>query len=970
LQDTWNIIPITKTTFSATLQGVGCTSLDCAGSSSLPDSRAEFAVVQDTSTTALIYGGLGVSSKIYSDIWRLTNWGMWTLVSGTANSPNVTSGPNPSARFGFVTCQSAQSVSIGNFSIFGGTLIGGNQTNEIWTFYYANNNWAKTFGDTLGTPQKLGSYLLVNSTNVPPSQSYASCWNDYFGNTFLLTYYNSNSTLWKLKSSNWAYLKTFQSEANNGSRLESNNPSARRKAVVAVGSTNQNLALIFGGVASNGILTDGWIFESFSTSVSICMIQLFVDAVYKTHSNGTCALNSPSNFAQTSITPEPSYCQICSIGNVFTSSNATCSQCAPGYISDGTQSSCGMCSLGKYSAGVSSSCTNCASGSYSNTSACTACTLCGVGRFSSVSGSCSCTACSPGTFSNVSGQSVCWDCPAGQYSNMISSVSSCSKCPVGKYSNSSQSLCTDCVIGIVYTFSSFSQSFSGTYANDAGLSSCSVCPIGTISNMTGSSNCIPCQNGAFSNKANSSVCSNCSYGSFSNQTAMSMCFKCAVGRYSDSLGASSCTSCPAGFYAQSVNMSTCQSCPTGSSSKIGSSACQVCFSGYYSNQSALPSCIQCPVGKYMDSLNSTACFLCSNGTFADTLNSTACRDCQPGYYNTESGQAACQPCLAGSALGLARQTACSICIPGRYASSNGSSICGSCLQGFYTPLSGAAICSKCTIHGTTLNEGAAAETDCVCDAGYYGDLKSSKPCTECPAVAGVSCPLGNNLFFQVQAGFFLASVAPVQTVTCVPADACVKTVNETTVCQVGYTGLGCGNCWPFMYYRANGKCNKCPNDYTKWLTIAGAAIVLGVLFWLIFLHGVRIPMDVKIIVQAVQLLSLFSTISNQWPPILASLFRIMSFFVSLALFEGSADSFLRTSTLKFSLQNVQSLLRSGPSITSRCLCLSSQRLAQYQPTPCGLESDIMQFLVSSQGIAKHLTNPRHLKEFILCLVQW
>jgi hypothetical protein len=467
-------------------------------------------------------------------------------------------------------------------------------------------------------------------------------------------------------------------------------------------------------------------------------------------------------------------------------------------------------------------------------------------------------------------------------------LTACTLCPFGTFVNSSSNTaCLQCDTGRVSDIAS-------------GSTTCRDCNPGEYSI---NSTCQPCPMGNFSAVQRSGTCTGCSPGRFANRTGLSACHWCSAGKYSDSFQMSTCSNCPAGLYSIQ-NASACSSCPIGAYSNPGESFCTSCAAGFYSNQSATPVCPPCELGKYTGVANSTVCSKCGNGTYADVTGSVNCQNCDLGSYNFVPGQSTCTLCAPGYYSGAEKQTTCVTCIPGRFANSSGWTTCDSCLRGNYSTVYSASTCIQCKGSGTTLNDGATSDKDCVCDEGYFGDLQSGT-CKPCPTAAGVSCPLGNNTFFQLEKGYFLASIEPTQTVSCVPADACFGTVNESTFCNTGYTGFACGTCWPYLYYRNNGKCNKCPNDFTKWLTVAGATLILAALFWLIFLHGVNIPMDVKIIVQAVQLLSLFSSISGQWPPILAALFRILSFAVSFAFSCYSVEQLIRTSTLKSFLLNAQ-----------------------------------------------------------------
>lgn len=144
-----------------------------------------------------------------------------------------------------------------------------------------------------------------------------------------------------------------------------------------------------------------------------------------------------------------------------------------------------------------------------------------------------------------------------------------------------------------------------------------------------------------------------------------------------------------------------------------------------------------------------------------------------------------------------------------------------------------------------------------------------------------------------------------------------KPGNGTTVCGVGYTGFASGSCVPYFFYRNNGVCAHCPGDTQKWVTVGGAVVVLAVLFWLLFFHGLNIPTDFKITLQVVQLLSVFTIISDKWPPVQSALLKIFSFDVCLFLVFSILSNIilLRILTLNYSLQSALSQSHFGQNIT-------------------------------------------------------
>ena len=131
-------------------------------------------------------------------------------------------------------------------------------------------------------------------------------------------------------------------------------------------------------------------------------------------------------------------------------------------------------------------------------------------------------------------------------------------CPKGQYSATGQSPCQSCS--------------KGTYADELGSTSCTLCPEGSYKMGRGTINaCEPCGAGEYS-VSNGKSCKQCPAGTYS--AAGGACTSCPAGKYS-AAGAASCTSCPAGRYS-AAGAGSCTSCPSGQGSLPGSSSCVTC----------------------------------------------------------------------------------------------------------------------------------------------------------------------------------------------------------------------------------------------------------------------------------------------------------------------------------------------------------------------------------------------------------
>jgi hypothetical protein len=195
----------------------------------------------------------------------------------------------------------------------------------------------------------------------------------------------------------------------------------------------------------------------------------------------------------------------------------------------------------------------------------------------------------------------------------------------------------------------------------------------------------------------------------------------------------------------------------------------LCAAGTYNELSGQMSCNACGPGTFSTASGavlSGTCALCIPGTYGAGLASTACNACELGKYFSSSGgtttftivygqgsaavvpgPSPCIACLGGT---YARTTAASTCVQcagGTYASSAGLTACAACDIGTYTNATGLASCLPCPANSNTSGTNSTRRGDCVCLAGYVGNLSNSaQTCISCPAnsyCAGLSqqaCP--------------------------------------------------------------------------------------------------------------------------------------------------------------------------------------------------------------------------------------
>jgi hypothetical protein len=117
---------------------------------------------------------------------------------------------------------------------------------------------------------------------------------------------------------------------------------------------------------------------------------------------------------------------------------------------------------------------------------------------------------------------------------------------------------------------------------------------------------------------------------------------------------------------------------------------------------------------------------------------------------------------------------------------------------------------------------------------------------------------------------------------CNPEVACAVTgYQEQTTCGAGYSGFACGNC-DLGYYKQNANCKKCPSEFVQGLVIFLFAAFLVVVVFRFTTASSEIPSDVRIILQAVQMIAIFPNVSVKWPSFLYTILQILSISVSLS----------------------------------------------------------------------------------------
>jgi hypothetical protein len=585
-------------------------------------------------------------------------------------------------------------------------------------------------------------------------------------------------------------------------------------------------------------------------------------------------------------------------------------------------SQCELCPAGRYSFGDSTSCSNCP-----------------VGKYVSVLGSSICFDCPKHFYSDVQGSSACTECPTYRRTSTEGSTSlqdcTIQQCPVPFFSWSVSSIayfadtsnrrgpsrffqaradCQDAFHGgqlispidsSSYSFIQSSPTIQGptwissfvlgtrVYNSNSSLQVVQTSPFSSVTytnNLYGSALYLDasknlqrqldnvltnyyCQVNQFYCSLNSSCpsgtflnvnqpiiqCQDCQSGSYSNVSDSLQCVDCLAGSYSTA-GLSSCLLCSPGYFTNSLKSTSCSICPN----------------GRYSFQPGSTGCTVCPTGSFVQS-GSTSCVLCPAGKFSSSPTNL-CTSCPSGFLSSSNGSTSCDICYFGQ-FSTVGQSSCSPCSKGRFQDLNGTSECKDCPQNMYSNDTGLSSCYLCPSGSKNIVRGSISIQDCsICTAGFYG-RPMSIPCAPCRTAEGVSCPENSTIPF-IDPGYFRSSDDVSIALKCQPETACLRTEwDEHTVCGVGYIGDVCGSC-DDNFYKFNSQCKSCPGAAAKWTSISIAAVVIAILLFRVSSQSKEIPVDIRIVLQGIQLIALFPTITMKWPPYVLSFLQLLSLAVS------------------------------------------------------------------------------------------
>jgi Ca2+-binding EF-hand superfamily protein len=134
--------------------------------------------------------------------------------------------------------------------------------------------------------------------------------------------------------------------------------------------------------------------------------------------------------------------------------------------------------------------------------------------------------------------------------------------------------------------------------------------------------------------------------------------------------------------------------------------------------------------------NTTAtCELCRVGTYKDVGGPSKCRSCPPFSSTISSGSTHATACICNAGFTM----------PGIVTQASNAT-CAACPHNFYKDQPGSGPCTPCPPHSTTASSvGAVSIAQCLCEAGYEGNVSLGSPCKPCeantykPSVGPQSC---------------------------------------------------------------------------------------------------------------------------------------------------------------------------------------------------------------------------------------
>ncbi|TYZ59327.1 hypothetical protein PybrP1_004972 [[Pythium] brassicae (nom. inval.)] len=435
--------------------------------------------------------------------------------------------------------------------------------------------------------------------------------------------------------------------------------------------------------------------------------------------------------------------------------------------------------------------------------------------------------CPNGTFrASVGGtsSSSCAPCPGGFYCEGTALTAPTDKCGKGYFcvSRASSATPTDDITGGICPRGFFCESgtidpvrcAAGTYALEAGQTSCSPCPAGFFCDGLATDRVLDCPTGRYCPIGTAAIPLPCPSGTFSKRTRL--------------VNASECAACTPGFYCGGVALDAVSGacspgfyCPAASEDKFGRTVVNdthPCSAGAYCPEGTyLP--IPCPRGTYSNATALTSakeCTLCDEGSYcADPGLTSPTGLCAAGHYckrnntlpnpstgvTSPTGNVASAVlfggdrcpvgsyCCAGSAS--PRQ-----CPEGTYADEPGASVCKACAPGYFCPLGTAVYSTNKCPQGYYCPEGTKRSTEYPCSPGTFGDaagLQRGSQCSPAPGGMYIDTFAAVKPTGVCKSGFYCSggsvSSTPSLGITggpCLPGTNCPEGSAVPIVCDAGY----------------------------------------------------------------------------------------------------------------------------------------------------------------------------------------
>jgi hypothetical protein len=318
----------------------------------------------------------------------------------------------------------------------------------------------------------------------------------------------------------------------------------------------------------------------------------------------------------------------------------------------------------------------------------------------------------------------------------------------------------------------------------------------------------------------------------------------------------------------------CDYCPAGrsSSSQGELTYCDViCPAGQYSGSAQLW-CHDCPAGKFGNASEADRCHICPGGKYSNSSGQSFCYDC-PSLMSSASGATSalqCQQCKSGYEVTVVNSSVvCRVCTSGKYEVNQ---TCIDCPKGKYSSDEAAELCFDCP-YGKWSSKTA-----------LYDPAK----CQACPT-QGAKCDAGSAIP-HIDAGWYRnVSQSEDVIMLCIPQEACLEGGYSSTPCAVGYEGIACSDC-ALGYFRLGDKCKLCLSAAVRWIIVVLLLFLAILIFWRLSLIESRIPWSVKILIQWIQFLGIYGTLSEKWPASLSTIFNITNVFnIDMQYFAFTCD---------------------------------------------------------------------------------